>query len=322
MTTLRQLGEWEVIRRLAKTLPSREDVKVGIGDDVAVVAAEGTHYDFLLTSDAVVEGTHFLSSAKAERVGHKAIGRVLSDFAAMGGEPLWALIDLVAPPEASFRRIEGIYRGAARLAAKYSLAIVGGDTTAGPDIELHIFGVGRLPHNSAIRRSGAAPGDLIYVTGTLGGSLAGKHLAFEPRIEEGLWLRESRWPSAMIDISDGLVTDLGHILDMSGAGAELAADRVPIAKAARGGRSKRTPLERALYDGEDFELLFTVPAEKKAAFESSWRETFRLPCAEVGRVTGQRGRIVLAGREKKTLLKNKGYEHFRAGGVRNSKLET
>ena len=233
MTTLHQLGEREVIRRLAKLLPGRDDVRVGIGDDVAVVNVEGSHKDFLLTSDAVIEGTHFLPDAPPEQIGHKAIGRVLSDFAAMGGEPLWALIDVVATATCRSSGSSGVYSGAAKLANKYGLAIVGGDTAGGPALELHVFGVGEMPKSSAILRSGARPGDVIYVTGSLGGSLPGKHLTFEPRIEEGLWLRECRWANAMIDISDGLATDLGHILEMSKAGAEILADAVPVSDAAR-----------------------------------------------------------------------------------------
>ena len=127
MTTLKQVGERGLIRRLAKLLPTRDDVRVGIGDDVAVVHVEGTHTDLLLTSDAVIEGTHFLPRTPAAQIGHKAVGRALSDLAAMGGEPLWSLIDLVAPPDTPVRRVEEVYRGAARLAQKYGLAIIGGD---------------------------------------------------------------------------------------------------------------------------------------------------------------------------------------------------
>lgn len=311
MTTLHQLGEREVIRRLAKLLPGREDVRVGIGDDVAVVKVEGSHKDFLLTSDSVIEGTHFLADVSPEQIGHKAIGRVLSDFAAMGGEPLWALIDVVANRDMPLDRLARVYKGAAKLAGKYGLAIVGGDMAGGPELQLHVFGVGEIPKNSAVLRSGARTGDAIYVTGSLGGSLEGKHLTFEPRLQEGLWLRESRWANAMIDISDGLATDLGHILEMSNAGAEISADAVPLSDAARAMKDKRTPLEHALFDGEDFELLFTVSSEKQQMFESSWKDVFELPCTAIGRITDQPGGIMLVDASGKTKsLRDAGYEHF------------
>lgn len=311
MTTLHQLGEREVIRRLAKLAPGREDVRVGIGDDVAVVKVEGSHKDFLLTSDSVIEGTHFFADAPPEQIGHKAIGRVLSDFAAMGGEPLWALIDVVANRGMPLDRLAGVYKGAAKLAGKYGLAIVGGDMAGGPELQLHVFGVGEIPKQSAVLRSGAQAGDTIYVTGSLGGSLQGKHLTFEPRLEEGLWLRESRWANAMIDISDGLATDLGHILEMSKAGAEILADAIPVSDAVRAMKDKRSPLEHALFDGEDFELLFTVSSEKQKVFESSWKDVFELPCTAIGRITDRPGGIMLADAAGKTKsLKDAGYEHF------------
>jgi thiamine-monophosphate kinase len=311
MTTLHQLGEREVIRRLAKLLPDRDDVRVGIGDDAAVVQVEGSHKDFLLASDSVIEGTHFLQNAPPKQIGHKAIGRVLSDFAAMGGEPLWALIDVVASRDLLMKRLEGVYKGAAKLAKKYGLAIVGGDLADGPALELHVFGVGEIQKKSAILRSGAKVGDGIYVTGSLGGSLRGKHLTFEPRLEEGLWLRESQWANSMIDISDGLVTDLGHILERSKAGAEIFAAHIPVSDASRAMKDHCSPLEHALFDGEDFELLFTVSAEKREAFESSWQDVFELPCTAIGRITDRPGRITLVDAAgKKKALKDAGYEHF------------
>ena len=311
MTTLHKLGEREVIRRLAKLLPRRADVRVGIGDDVAVVAVESSHKDFLLTSDCVIEGTHFLPGAKPEQIGRKAVGRVLSDFAAMGGEPLWALIDVVANRDMPLKRLEGVYKGAAKLAEKYGLSIVGGDMAGGPELQLHVFGVGEIQKGSAVLRSGARTGDVIYVTGSLGGSLKGKHLTFEPRLEEGLWLREARWANSMIDISDGLATDLGHILEMSKAGAEISASAIPVSDAARAMKGRRTPLEHALFDGEDFELLFTVSSEKQKVFETSWKDVFELPCTAVGRITEKPGGIMLVDASgKKKSLKDAGYEHF------------
>ena len=311
MTTLHQLGEREVIRRLAKLLPGRDDVRVGVGDDAAVVKGKGGRQDFLLASDSVVEGTHFLQDTPPEQIGRKAVGRVLSDFAAMGGAPLWALIDVVANRDMPMERLAGVYQGAAKLAEKYGLAIVGGDMADGPALELHVFGVGEVPQNSAVLRSGARPGDGIYVTGSLGGSLRGKHLTFEPRLKEGLWLREFRWANAMIDISDGLTTDMNHLLEPNKVGAEILMNTIPISDAALAMEDKRTPLEHALFDGEDFELLFTVSAEKQSAFESSWKGIFELPCVAIGRITDRPGDLALAD-EAGTIkpLEGAGYEHF------------
>ncbi|MBU1693382.1 MAG: thiamine-phosphate kinase [Verrucomicrobia bacterium] len=310
MTTFHQVGERGIIQRLARLVPGRPDVRVGIGDDVAVVEHTGDH-DLLLTSDAVIEQVHFLSDAPAEQVGHKAAGRVLSDFAAMGGEPLWALVDLVAPAETRVEWAESVYRGAARLASRFHLAIVGGDTTAGPVRELHVFGVGRVPAGKAVLRSGAKPGDVVHVTGSLGGSLAGRHLAFEPRVAEGRWLREGGWATAMLDISDGLVVDLERLLESSGVGAEVRADRVPVSAEARAQKDGRTALDHALSDGEDYELLFTVPAARAADFEAAWKKEFDLPCAPIGRMTDRKGILVLRDAAGKLIRPFcEGYEHF------------
>jgi thiamine-monophosphate kinase len=302
MTTLRQLGEREVIRRLTGLLSSRPDVRVHIGDDVAVVSG-GADVDFLLTSDAVIEGTHFLPDTVPEQIGNKAIGRALSDLAATGGEPLWALIDVVAPPNYDMARLEGVYRGLERLASQHGLAVVGGDLAKGSGFELHVFAVGRVPAGQAVLRSGARPGDLIYVTGALGGSIHGKHLAFEPRVREGNWLRQGRWATSMIDISDGLATDLRHILEMSNAGAELETERIPISQDA-------AALENALYDGEDFELLFTIPVGRQALFEEAWKKAFPLSCARIGKISAGSNILLRDAQGHPLPLARDGFEHF------------
>jgi len=313
MPSLKQLGERELIRRLARRLPGRPDVRAGVGHDVAVVAG-GRAHDWLLTSDAVVAGRHFRPDAPPRRIGHKAVGRVLSDLAAAGGEPCWALVDLVAPGRTPFARVQGIYRGLAALARRHGLAIVGGDTTAGPALELHVFAVGRVPRGTALLRSGARPGDRLYVTGALGGSRAGRHLRFAPRVAAGRWLRAGRWATAAIDLSDGLATDLGHLADMSRVGAELWRDRIPIARAARTAAGRRSPLEHALGDGEDFELLFAVPPRRAAAFEAAWRRRFRLRLTGIGRCTPRPGRLeLLDAQDRRAPLRGAGFEHFRNG---------
>ncbi len=311
MTTLRDIGEREAIRRLARRLfPSVEEV-VGIGDDCAVVRPEGSERDWVLTSDPVIEGTHFTAETDKQRVGNKAVGRVLSDIAAMGAEPSWLLINVVAPQEMEFAELEKVYAGAAALALKYGVAVMGGDLAQGPVLELHVFGVGQVTRDTAILRSGASAGDLIYVTGALGGSLAGRHLDFDPRVNEGLWLREQGWPSAMIDVSDGLASDLKHIVQGSRVGAEIQSEKVPIAEAAHQAGGERSPIEHALYDGEDFELLFTLSPEKKDRFEAAWKEAFDLPCTCMGQINERIGTISLAkGKNSREIVLRGGFEHF------------
>lgn len=321
MKNLRQLGERAVIRRLAPLLPSRPDVRAGLGHDVAVVVGDRT-YDFLLKSDAVIAGRHFLPTTPPRQIGHKALGRVLSDLAAAGGTPLWALVNLVAPRGETMARIRAVYQGLAALARRHGVAIVGGDTTAGPALELHVFAVGRAPRGTALLRSGARHGDVVFVTGTLGGSLAGKHLRFVPRLAEGRWLRAGGWATAAIDISDGLATDLAHILEMSRVGAEIHTENIPIAPAVFQGLEKnnmtfsrawkmRSPLEHALGDGEDFELLFTVPRRKTATLEEAWRKKFRTRLTAIGTITPDAKKLVWLKNGQPRHLRVAGFEHFR-----------
>jgi thiamine-monophosphate kinase len=201
-TTLSDIGELGAIERIVRTLPGRQDVVVGAGDDCAVVRMNGHAIDdMVLTSDPVISGVHFTTDATPESIGHKALGRVLSDIAAMGAEPRWILVDIVAPGETPIDVIDGIYRGMGALASKFSVAIVGGDMAEGSSLEIHVFGVGAVPTGKGLLRSTASMGDLLFVTGKLGGSRLGRHLQVEPRINEGLFLRD--WASAMIDVSDG-----------------------------------------------------------------------------------------------------------------------
>ena len=306
-----QIGEDNLIHRLKRLVPGRADVVAGIGDDCAVVrTGRRDPYDLLLKSDPVIEGVHFLPEAKGTAIGHKALGRVLSDLAAMGGEPLWILVDLVAPPTAAVAHIEAIYRGMARLARRYGAAMVGGDTSRGETLELHVFAVGRVRRGHAVLRSGARAGEALYVTGTLGGSRLGRHLSFEPRLLEGQWLREAGGVTAMMDVSDGLATDVRRLAAASGIGAILEAGLIPVAPAARRLKEGRPALEHALADGEDFELLFTVPARKAGPMEAAWRKAFRLPCTRIGEMTAKAGRVELRDGQECRELTLHGYEHF------------
>lgn len=310
---LSRVGELAFLERLCRRLPLRRDVIVGAGDDCAVVrAAPSDEFDYLLKSDSCVEGVHFTSQTRGELVGHKALGRVLSDIAAMGGEPLWILIDLVAPSKTPVRHIETIYAGMTKLARQFKVAIVGGDVSSGDKLQLHVFGVGRIERGGAVLRSGAKAGEVMFVTGSLGASLAGKHLKFQPRLREGNWLARGGWATVMIDISDGLLRDLGHIIKASKIGARVMLDSIPISSAARRCADGIAPLQHALGDGEDYELLFMVPERKADAFTRAWRRTFKLPCKRIGRTTRHTGRLEGIDSEgRKIKLHKAGFDHFR-----------
>ena len=286
MKTLKNIGEHNAIAALTANLKA-------VGDDCAVLPMDDT-CDLVLTSDPLIQNVHFTHSATPEQIGHKAICRVLSDFAAMGAEPQYLLVNVVAPPEQPFQTLEKIYAEFSNLWKKYGAEVVGGDLAQGPVLELHVFGVGRVPKGTALLRSGAQPGDLIYVTGPLGGAQqSGKQFAFEPRLEWGRALRESGAVTAMMDISDGLATDLRHILKASGVGAKLDDSLIPC----------NGTLEQALYDGEDFELLFTAP--EGAMFQSADLQS--LGVSMVGEITGDAEILLLDGEP----LSAKAFEHFK-----------
>lgn len=302
MTTLRQIGERGLIRLLLPGLPHRPDVVVPAGDDCAVVRLNA-RWDGVAKSDAVVEGVHFETDAPAARIGHKALARVLSDFAAMGAEPQFVLVNLVAPASTPVRRIQQVYAGLNRLARTWGVAVVGGETVTGTALELHVFGWGRVPRGRAVLRSGAQPNDVVFVTGALGGSILGHHLRFVPRLREGQWLRARGGVTSMLDISDGLATDLRHVLTASRVGVTVDPAGVPVSVAARRMQDGRTALQHAWSDGEDFELLFTVSARCAAALEKAWARTFPLRLTRLGCITRSRAQVGLPAAQ--------GYEHFR-----------
>ena len=311
MKKMKDIGELAAIRRILARLPERADIRRGAGDDCAVVRGADRRWDWLLTSDPVIEGVHFAAGTPRAAVGRKAVGRILSDLAAMGGEPQWALLDVVAPPAMPVAHLDALYDGLLPLANRFGMAVVGGDLASGQRLEVHAFGVGRVPAGRAVLRSGARPGQGVYVTGSLGGSVRGKHLRFVPRLREGAWLRD--WATAMIDVSDGLASDLRHIIEESGVGARIDLPRLPVSRAAAALRDGRGPLAHALHDGEDFELLFTIPAAREPAFAAAWRRTFKLRCSRIGSVTRRAGVLECvdpSGRVSR--LTDTGYQHFAA----------
>ena len=294
---------------------------IGIGDDCAVVPIPRGH-EALVTTDFSLENVHFKRAwHPPESVGHRCLARGLSDIAAMGGQPLAVFLSLAFPRTLPQSWVDGFLRGLLKLASKFEVNLAGGDTAESRDgIMADIIALGSVPRGKAVLRAGARPGDRIYVTGELGASAAaldllsgGKRLRrsdfeshFYPtaRVAVGRFLREKGLASAMIDISDGLSTDLGHICEESGVGAELETEAIPVATV--GKSLRRVELQFALHGGEDYELLFTAPLKKRIPSRIAG-----VAVRQIGAVTGGR-KIFL--RDKKGVrqeLKSQGWEHFK-----------
>lgn len=296
-------------------------VSVGIGDDCAVLRLPPGQ-EILVTTDFSLEGVHFRTEwHQPEVVGHRCLARGLSDIAAMGGQPLAAFLSLAVPSGTKKNWVNRFLKGLLKLADEFGASLAGGDTAESPkSILADIVVVGSVPKKTAVRRSGAKPGDRIFVTAELGGSAAALNLLFSgqklrprdfpqhfhprPRIEVGRFLREHRLASAMIDISDGLSTDLGHICEESGAGAEIQAEAIPLARTGRPPRP--VDLNFALHGGDDYELLFTVPRGKGVP-----RKIAGIGIAPIGHITRDREILLTDGRGNRRKLKPQGWQHFR-----------
>lgn len=316
----------ERIRRRASLSDGR--IRLGIGDDCALLHLK-TGEEAAITTDLSIENRHFrLDLHPPEAIGHRTLARGLSDIAAMGARPVAAFLSLGLPSELTRRGpwgswIDRFLDGFLALAARHHTPLAGGDLAESPLAMADIVLVGAVPGDKALLRSGAHPGDEIYVTGVLGGSAAAlrnlekrrnrsgtawshrpelaAHLWPEPRIVQGLWLRKHRLSSAAIDISDGLSTDLGHLCAESRVSAEITAQALPLAPGAS--------LEDALHGGEDYELLFTVRAGAKVP-----GRVRGIPIHRIGRIVkrraGQPG-LVLIDASGPRPLKQQGWEHFR-----------
>ncbi len=260
----------EGIRKLARSSRNKAVVR-GIGDDCAILRLSPGS-DFLVTTDLCIEKVHFRREwHPPQSVGHRCLARGLSDIAAMGGEPLACFLSLGLPADLPQKWADQFLRGLEALARRFKVQLAGGDTSAAHDIIADIIVVGKVPAGEALLRSGARPGDRIFVTGELGASATTLHRLYsgerirpsrssghfypEPRLALGRWLREHGLATALIDVSDGLSVDLGHICQESDVAATVDPSRLPKAKDAT--------LELALHGGEDYELLFTVPAKKR-----------------------------------------------------------
>ena len=250
-------------------------VKQGIGDDAAVLRWTSKK-DLLITADMILEGRHFRDEDNAFAIGWKAMAVNLSDIAAMGGLPTSAVVSLGVPPRAKTGRLKEIYRGILSSAACFGVCVVGGDTNASKSWVIGLTLLGEVERGKALLRSGAKPGDRIFVSGALGGSYrSGKHLSFTPRIREARYLARAFRVSAMMDLSDGLSSDIRRICEESGVGAVLDSRLIPRS-------SRSVSLEGALSDGEDFELLFTVPPRDAARLIDRFGDQGIVACIEIG----------------------------------------
>lgn len=253
---LDELGENAFLRQLLPGLPGNEELLVGPGDDCAVVARD-EHWDTLLKTDALVEGVHFLRDTDPYLVGRKALGRAFSDIAAMGGDPEHALVTILVHPSRQVESLLRLYEGLSSMAAAYEVSLAGGETSSLPfdGLALSVTVTGRVLHGRVVLRSTGKPGDLLCVTGRLGGSLvSGRHLDFTPRLREARILcSNGLLPTAMMDLSDGLGTDLPRLAEASGCSYELNLESLPL--------HPGCTIEQALGDGEDYELLFTIDPE-------------------------------------------------------------
>jgi thiamine-monophosphate kinase len=302
--TARSLGEDRLLQKiLADFPPPLPAVVCGPGDDCAVVASgcskRPARWD-LLKTDSVIEGVHFTPRETMEKVGWKALCRAISDVAAMGGTPSHALVTLHVGADTRWSRIRGLYRGLHRAAKAHGVSIVGGETcrTEGP-FAVNVSLTGWVHPRRCVFRSGGRPGDVLCVSGRLGGSLrSGRHLTFKPRLREASWLVEHFKPTAMMDLSDGLAADLPRLAQASSCGARLQPEAIP--------RHAGCSLHDALNDGEDFELLLSVSPRRIRALVEAWRRAFpRVALTPVGVLTGADH-----GLEPAELFVHGGYHHF------------
>lgn len=275
--TVQDIGEDALVRRLVEKAPLGEEVVAGPGDDCAVVKGTQRGELMLLKTDAIVEGVHFEPDSPAKLVGRKALARVLSDVAAMGGRPGQALVTLILPPDTPLAWVDGVYSGMYELARRHGVSMVGGETTRGVQRLLSVTLTGTVKAGKWSARGGGKIGDVLMVTGRLGGSLGGRHFRFEPRLEQGRWLVEHFPIHAMMDISDGLAKDLPRMAAGAGLGYRVEMERLP--------RHRGCSIAAAWGDGEDYELLLAVPPRSMKKLMSQWEKCFpALPLTAIGQL--------------------------------------
>jgi len=272
------LGEDRLLNRILLHLPRVKGGRVfaGSADDCAIVETPRRKKYLVLKTDCVVEGVHFVPEANASDVGWKAMMRPLSDFAAASAVPQFALITLIVPGKPKVAWVRALYRGLFRAANRFKVSIVGGETsnTQGP-IAISVCVIGFVEKSRAVSRRGGRSGDDLFVTGHLGGALKRKHLKFVARIVESRWLTKNFSIHAMMDLSDGLGTDLPRLARASKAGFDIDLENLPVARGAT--------IDNAISEGEDYELLFAVSPRNRNRLEREWRRNFpKLPLTRIG----------------------------------------
>ncbi len=287
---IKDLGEFSLINRITKDIKTSARVIEGIGDDAAVLRHTRDKY-LLFTSDMLVEGRHFRKTSGGYLVGKKSLSVNISDIAAMGGVPMFAVVSLGVPPSLDLKYVDALYKGIRDAARRFRIDLVGGDTVASENIVINVSLLGEVEKKNLVLRSGAKQGDAIFVTGAVGGSLKGRHLDFTPRLKEARFLVKNFNINSMIDVSDGLFSDLDHILKSSRKGAIVYEKAVPVSKHAKDFKS-------AVRAGEDFELVFTMPQAEGRRLVKKW--PFKTRLSEIGKVCKDRKRIIGV----------RGYTHF------------
>jgi len=292
--SVREWGEEALVSHLLAGLSSAPGVLTGPGDDCAVLESDSKSGDLLLfKTDSVVEGVHFEEGTDAERVGRKALCRAISDMAAMGGRPTFALVTLAVDDERAVSEVAGWYRGIQEAADSFGCAVVGGETTRLParGALLSVAMLGKVDRNACLLRSGGKVGDFVAVTGRLGGSFAsGRHLTFSPRVEEGQWLAKSGSVTAMMDLSDGVGSDLPRLAKSSEVGYAIDLESLPC--------HDGVPVERAITDGEDYELLLTVSPGAWGCLAEDWGARFPdCELTKIGELTESTDRSLPSGWE-------------------------
>jgi len=301
--------EDEITQWFAAQADKQGDLLIGIGDDMAQ-APVGSDASVLITTDMLLDGTHFdLAQTTLNQAGYKAMAASLSDCAAMATVPVCAVAAVALPHGFDAGGLKELHAGLTRAGAMFECTLAGGDITSwkGPGgFAICVSMISRpAGHCEPVRRNGARPGDVICVTGQLGGAIHGKHLTFIPRVHEALEITHLARVNAMMDISDGLSTDLNRICMQSGVGARVSAEAVPVSAAAR---ESGNGLNAALNDGEDFELLFVLAADQYEQLMSGW--TFETPITRVGAITDTREMVIDWPDGRSEVLEPRGYDHL------------
>ena len=294
-----KIGEFGLIERIKKMVRTDPSVIRGPGDDCAVLRFNRNSYQ-LFTCDMIAEGIDFVRNENPLLIGRKAIAVSISDIAACGGIPRYCVVTIGLPKNSRVETVDKMLKGMLDICRTYRVNIVGGDLSRLNRLTIDVSMLGVVEKRNLVLRSGAKEGDIICVTGRLGGSIAGKHLRFIPRVKEARFLVENFKIHAMIDISDGLIQDLSHILKASKTGAVVYEELIPLAPQA-------ASRQEALYAGEDFELLFTLSKQEARRLLSKKPSGFSI----IGQIVDKRFGLQLVGRDGSRRIENgRGYRHF------------